>query len=130
MSDWNEELPKYKAKKKGIVDQRPVGNHKRQKRGWLVKSRKSAKNGGFFFDLAGMTWYRGITLEACKVWIEKERRHLWLPFRGVPDELIEDNRKRNENRCNRFYIISPVGVIYERDGTTGEYRATANRENN
>jgi hypothetical protein len=100
MSDWDKELPRFKAKRTGQEEVQPVkGGKNRKKKPWKVF--------GPNWNGKEIEWYRGVDREACEKWIEKQRRSYYVPYRTAPARYAEDSKRRAEERANRYKIVGP-----------------------
>ena len=96
MSDWNEEANIAKAKRKGIIELRPVGNWKKKKpRPWLVKYNHN--------DYTSIV-HKALTQEDAQKWIDKQTRSFFASIRWS-QEWIDRAKKRQEERIARYRIV-------------------------
>ncbi len=108
MSDWNTEQARYKAKKRGIVDQPPVGGINKKKR--LPKLWKVI--GPTWRSLQGlsgkkeMLMHRAASRELCEAWLEKERHSYYAP-RHVSAQQMDEAKRRHEERISKYRIEGP-----------------------
>ena len=104
MGDWNEEIVKFKEKKRGIVEQRPVPAHKKKhsKKPWKITVP------AFFGKGKRVTIHHTRTKEEAEAWIEKHRRSLYLPYRTQAPNVVEEIRRQHEQRISRYRIEGPT----------------------
>lgn len=102
MSNWNEELPRFKDKRRDTENTRAVSNAKRQPRKWKVVG-----------SFAGREYiaHRSATKEAAEAWIEKQARSYFVGRRNAPESLIDAAKERAEKRASR-YRIEPPNAMY------------------
>lgn len=103
MSDWNEELPKFKARRMGQDEtSRPTGGRNRKRKPWKVMLSPIHPEGD------DKMVYRGTSREACELWIDKENRSGgWMPYRTAPMVYKEAMQVRHQARVRRYKIVGP-----------------------
>ena len=100
MSDWNEELPKFKERRLDTENLRPTSKGKRQPRKWRV-----------YDSILGSEYvaHRAATEEAAKAWIDKQARGYYVPRRNVTQAVIDDAVERAKARAAKYRIEPPSG---------------------
>lgn len=101
MSDWNLEIPTYKAKRNGEVEQRPATGGKRKPRKWKVMSVFCGKE---------YVAHHAASKEACEAWIEKQRRSYYGVRLNKSPAAHDAAKKRAEERAARYRIVGPPPV--------------------
>lgn len=101
MSDWNLELPKFKAARNGEVELRPTTGGKRQARKWKVMGR---------FKNIEYVAHRGASKEACEAWIAKQARTYYVGHRNAPQAVHDEARDKAQARAQAFHIVPPAGL--------------------
>lgn len=115
MSDWNEELPRFKEARRLPAEQhRPVSGGKRQKREWLVIDPQPLRIGlrretAEIRRYGGVVKYRGVDRAACEAFIDKQRRTWGTPLDHQSPERAAEYVARHKARFDRWRIVGPQG---------------------
>lgn len=98
MSDWNKELPDFKAARRGEVELRPITGGKRQPRKWRVYS-----------TICGYEYiaHRAASKELCEAWVEKQRCSFYVGRRNAPQVIFDAAKLRAEKRADTYRIEGP-----------------------
>ena len=101
MSKWGDELPDYKAKKRGQIDAEKMagkGKSKRKPKPWKVMG---------VFSGHEYVAHRGVDEAACKAWIEKAARSYYVRRQDQSGRAIGEAQARAIERANRYRIEAP-----------------------
>ena len=97
MSDWDQEIPNFKAKKLGQIESRPVkGNKKKSpvKKPFRVM---------YTFMGKDQLMHRAVTQEDAEKWIQKERTNYYHQ-KHASDAVNDARREAKEERVAKYWI--------------------------
>lgn len=98
MSDWGQELPKFKAARRGEVEPRATTGGRRTPRKWRVVS-----------DMAGGEFvvHRSASKEGCEAWIEKQSKTYYVGRRNAPQAMHDQGKEKAKKRADAYRIAPP-----------------------
>lgn len=109
MSDWKTEQARYKAKKREIVEQRPVGGVSKKKQPpklWKVWGPTWRGLKGLNGGKKEMVMHRAANKELCETWLEKKRRSYYTSRTDTAQQQDEAKR-RHEEFISKYRIEGP-----------------------
>jgi hypothetical protein len=104
MSDWNEEIPKFKAKRLGQIEVRPQKSKRRK-----PKVSKDFKVMTISYFNKELTMHRSATRAEAEAWIAKERRN-YFHQAHAPESVNEARKKKHEERVDKYWIREPAKI--------------------